>query len=212
MALVTGASRGLGHALACQLADGGYHIVAVGRHIASLEALDSCIRGQSTLVPMDLLDYPAIYRLAAAIKERFNRLDLLIGCAAHLPILTLLHHYAPLEWESTMGVNCTANWHLMRAFYPLLKENASPTGALFITDTTAPPTYWGAYRTSKIALEEVIHTWQYENQAPQVRIQLYAPPPMHTQLRRQAMPGGDETTWANPEDVARDILYSFPCL
>src|SRR6188472_1187009 len=135
IALVTGASRGIGFATALALAEAGAHIVAVARTVGGLEELDDAIKalgGTATLVPLDLKDSPAIDRLAAAIQQRYGRLDILVGNAGILGTLSPLDHVQPKDWDDVMAVNVTANWRLIKAFADLLK--ASDAGrAVFVT-------------------------------------------------------------------------------
>src|SRR3984893_8867582 len=139
IALVTGASRGIGYAVALALARAGAHVVAVARTVGGLEALDDAIRaggGSATLVPLDLKDHDGIARLAAALNERYRRLDVLIGNAGILGPLSPLGHVEPKAWDEIIAVNVTANWRLVRALEVLLK--ASDAGrVVFVTSGAA---------------------------------------------------------------------------
>src|SRR5947207_5415911 len=149
IALVTGASRGIGHATALALARAGAHVVAVARTVGGLEELDDAIRaagGSATLVPLDLKDHDGIARLGAALNERYRRLDVLIGNAGILGPLSPLGHVEPKAWDDVLAINVTANWHLIRFMDPLLRQ--SPAGrAVFVTSgiTAHPRAYWGSY-------------------------------------------------------------------
>jgi NAD(P)-dependent dehydrogenase (short-subunit alcohol dehydrogenase family) len=166
VAVVTGASRGIGYALAKALAAEGAHVVAVARTVGGLEELDDEIReagGSATLVPADLKDYPAIDRLGEAIFERWKRLDVLVGNAGVLGQLSPLGHIKPEVWDEAVAVNLTANWRLIRSLDPLLRQ--APAGrAVFVTTgaTNSLPAYWGAYSATKAALEALVKTYAAE--------------------------------------------------
>ena len=124
IALVTGASRGIGASIAKELANAGAHVILLSRSMGSLEEIDDVINkngGSSTIVAMDLLDYPAIDRLGASIFERWGKLDILIGNAAILGQLAPIHHYDPNIWDEVIGINLTANYRLLRSLDPLLR-------------------------------------------------------------------------------------------
>src|SRR5262245_621086 len=163
IALVTGASRGIGFAIAKALAAEGAHVVALARTVGGLEELDDAIRvagGTATLVPADLKDYPALDRLGAALFERFSRLDILIGNGGILGKLTPLAHVDPKLWDEVMAVNVTANWRLIRSLDLLLRQ-ADNGRALFMTTGAARSftAYWGPYAVSKAALEALVKTY-----------------------------------------------------
>src|SRR3954463_10110587 len=157
IALVTGASRGIGHAIAIKLAEAGAHVVATARTVGALEELDDAIRGgggSTTLVPFDPTDYPAIDRLGAALHQRYKRLDVLVGNAGVLGPTSPLGHVEPKAWDDVVAVNVTANWRLIRSMDPLLR--LSPAGrAVFLTSGvgSTPRAYWGPYAISKAAVE-----------------------------------------------------------
>lgn len=210
LALVTGASRGLGRAIAERFASEGAHVVAVARTVGGLEELDDAIKskaaqtgGGATLVPFDLTDFDAIDRMAAALWERFKKLDVLVGNAAILGVLSPLAHIDQPIWKSTIDTNLNTNWRLLRACDPLLR--AAPAGrALFvtsgITQRTAP--YWGPYAVSKAALESMVKIYAEEVAHTTVRANLVNPGPMRTALRAQAFPGEDPMSVPTPEDLA----------
>jgi NAD(P)-dependent dehydrogenase (short-subunit alcohol dehydrogenase family) len=211
IALVTGASRGIGHATALALAHAGAHEVAVARTDGALEQLDDAIRaasGQSaTLVPLDLKDYPGIDRLGVALHERFGRLDILVGNAGILGPLSPLGHVEPKAWDDVMSVNVTANWRLICAMDPLLKFSDAGR-VVFISSSMAARAvaYWGAYAVSKAALETLARTYAAETATTPVRVNLFTPGPVRTRMRAQAMPGEDPMTLKPPEQVAGKIL------
>src|SRR5580700_10661766 len=149
IALVTGASRGIGYATALALARAGAHVVAVARTVGGLEELDDAIQaagGSATLVPLDLKDVPGIARLGAALNDRYHRLDVLVGNAGILGPLSPLGHVEPKAWDDMLAINVTANWHLIRSMDPLLKLSTAGR-AVFVTSGIAarPRAYWGPY-------------------------------------------------------------------
>lgn len=211
IALVTGASRGIGWAVAAALARAGAHVVAAARNVQGLEELDDEIRrlgGTATLVPFDLKDFDAIDRLGASLYERFGRIDALVGNAGVLGPVSPLGHVEPKAFEEVLQVNVTANWRLIRSMDPLLKR--SPAGrAVFITSGAAwkANAYWGPYAISKSALDTLVRTYAAETQAiSNVRANLYTPGPIRTRMRALAMPGEDPMSLDPPEAVAEDIL------
>jgi NAD(P)-dependent dehydrogenase (short-subunit alcohol dehydrogenase family) len=210
IALVTGASRGIGRAAALALAEGGAHVVAMARTQGGLEELDDWIKaagGSATLVPMDITDYSAIDRLGAAIFERWGKLDVLVGNAGTLGKLTPLGHIEPKVWDDAMAVNLTSNWRLIRSLDPLLR--ASDAGrAVFVTSGLAYKcwAYWGTYSVSKAALEALVKTYAAENATTPVRANLFSPGPVRTKMRATAMPGEDPETLPAPEAVAAQLV------
>jgi NAD(P)-dependent dehydrogenase (short-subunit alcohol dehydrogenase family) len=210
IALVTGASRGIGHAVAVALAQGGAHIVAVARTVGGLEELDDTIRtggGSATLVPLDLKDYAGIDRLALALHERFGRLDVLVGNAGILGPLSPLAHVEAKAWDEVIAVNVTANWRLVRAMDPLLKFSDAGR-VVFISSGAAAsaPAYWGPYSVSKAALEALARTYAAETATTHLRVNVFNPGPVRTRMRAQAMPGEDPTTLEPPQTVASAIV------
>lgn len=202
IALVTGASRGIGYTVARELARAGAHVVAVARTVGGLEDLDDEIKGfggTATLVPVDLTDSAAIDRLGGALFERFGRLDGLVANAGILGPISPLGHVAPKDWDKVMAVNVTANWRLIRSLEPLLK--LAPAGrAVFLTSGAARRIrpFWGPYAISKAALEAMVATWASELEITRVKANLINPGPIRTQMRAQAMPGEDAETLDPP--------------
>jgi NAD(P)-dependent dehydrogenase (short-subunit alcohol dehydrogenase family) len=210
VALVTGASRGLGSAISLMLARAGAHVVATARTVGGLEELDDAIRAtgsSATLVPLDIRDYDGLYRLAAALNERHGRLDVLVGNAAVASVPSPLGHIEPKTWDETLAVNVTANWHLIRAMDPLLKSSAAGR-AVFVTSGVASSAraYWAPYSVSKAALDVLARTYAEETSATPVRVNLFNPGPTRTRMRAMAMPGEDPLTLPTPDDVAEKLL------
>jgi NAD(P)-dependent dehydrogenase (short-subunit alcohol dehydrogenase family) len=210
IALVTGASRGIGYATAVALAKAGAHIVALARTVGGLEELDDAVKaigGSATLVPLDVKDFDSFDRLAASLRERYGRLDVFVGNAAVLGPLSPLGHVEPKEWDEALTVNVTANFRLLRALDPLLR--ASDAGrVVFLTAGVAstPRAYWGPYAVTKAALEALARTYAAETATTNVRVNLFSPGPTRTRMRATAMPGEDPMTLKTPEEVADDIV------
>lgn len=210
VAVVTGASRGIGRAAALALAATGTHVVALARTQGALEELDDEIvagGGSATLVPLDLRDFDALDRLGAALHERWGRLDVLLGNAGLLGGLAPLGHYEPKTWDEVMAVNVTANWRLIRSLDPLLR--AAPAGrAIFMTSGAAHkcPAYWGPYSVSKAAVEALARTYAAETATTNVRVMLVNPGPLRTRMRAAAIPGEDPETLRTPEELAPPLL------
>jgi NAD(P)-dependent dehydrogenase (short-subunit alcohol dehydrogenase family) len=234
IALVTGASRGIGRAAALALAKSGAHVVALARTQGGLEELDDEIRAlrpnepeATTLVPMDLRDVAAIDRLGEALNRRWGRLDALVCNAGVLGLLTPLHQLDPKTWDDVMAVNVTANWRLIRSVDPLLRRSNAGRVA-FITSGAASRTdlraYWGPYATSKAALDALARTYAAETvNTSNIRVMLIDPGPLRTRMRATAIPGEDPSTLRAPEELAPKIveicspdwaetgkLYDFP--
>jgi len=210
VAVVTGASRGIGRAAAVALAEAGAHIVALARTQGALEELDDEIRakgGSATLVPVNVKDYEAIDRLGAAIHERWGKLDVLVGNAGILGELAPITHIDQPVWDEVMAVNVTANYRLLRSLDPLLR--ASDAGrAIFVTSGAAQKctAYWGVYSISKAALDALVRTYAAETVTTPVRVMLVSPGPLRTAMRKTAMPGEDQSTLRTPEELAPHIV------
>jgi NAD(P)-dependent dehydrogenase (short-subunit alcohol dehydrogenase family) len=210
IALVTGASRGIGHAIALKLAEAGAHVVATARTVGALEELDDAIRaggGSTTLVPFDLTDYPAIDRLGGALHQRYGRLDILVGNAGVLGPTSPLGHVEPKAWDEVFAVNVTANWRLIRSMDPLLQ--AAPAGrAVFVTSGAASNAraYRGPYSVSKAALDVLVRVYAAETASTQVRVNLFNPGPTRTRMRAAFMPGEDPSTLPRPTQVAERLI------
>src|SRR5438132_3795221 len=210
IALVTGASRGIGYATALTLAKAGAHVVALARTVGALEELDDAIKSfgaTATLVPLDLKDYAGIDRLGLALHERFGRLDVLIGNAGILGPLSPLDHVETRAWEEVMAVNVTANWRLIRAMDRLLKSSDAGR-VVFVSSGIAAlaMAYWGPYTVSKAALEALARTYAAETISTNVRVNLFNPGPIRTRMRAQAFPGEDPMTLETADQVAEKIV------
>jgi NAD(P)-dependent dehydrogenase (short-subunit alcohol dehydrogenase family) len=210
IALVTGASRGIGYATALALARAGSHVVATARTVGGLEELDDAVRaagGTATLVPLDLRDVDGIVRLAAALNERYRRLDVLIGNAGVLGPLSPLSHVEPEAWDEVIAVNVTANFHLMRAMDALLRQSDSGR-VVFVTSGVAsvPRAYWGPYAVAKAALNALALTYAAETVTTNVRVNLFNPGPTRTRMRAAAMPGEDPLTLKTAEAAAEKLV------
>jgi NAD(P)-dependent dehydrogenase (short-subunit alcohol dehydrogenase family) len=208
--LVTGASRGIGYHAAREAARRGAHVVALARTVGGLEELDDEIQaagGSTTIVPLDLRDFPAIDRLGAAVFERWGRLDGLIGNAGLLGTLSPLGHIAPDEFEKVFAVNVTANYRLIRSFdLPLRKAEAGR--AVFVSSGAAQSArpYWSLYAATKAALEALVKSYASEMAASSVRANAFNPGPVRTAMRAKAMPGEDPETLPPPEAVAPRLV------
>jgi len=211
IALVTGASRGLGFATAQTLARMGAHIIACGRSKRLLETLDDALKAEglesATLVPFDLRDYPAIDRLGQAIFERWGRLDILIANAGQLGQLGPIGHVKPDAWNELMEVNVTANWRLIRSMDPLLRI-AEAGRAVFVSSGAARRirAYWGPYSVTKAALEALAKSYAAELAETNVRVNIFNPGPLRTAMRAKAMPGEDPNTLPTPADGAAELV------
>jgi len=215
IALVTGASRGIGAAVARRFAAEGAHLVLVARTVGGLEELDDQIRESSgegdgegaTLVPLDLREFDAIDRLGASLYERFGHLDVLVGNAGVLGTLSPVGHIEPAAWAEVMDINLTANWRLIRSLDPLLRRSKAGR-AIFVSSGAAagPNAYWGAYAVSKAALEMLVQTYAAEITKTKVCANLIDPGATRTAMRAKAFPGEDPETLRTPEDIAETFV------
>jgi NAD(P)-dependent dehydrogenase (short-subunit alcohol dehydrogenase family) len=210
VALVTGASRGIGRAAAKALAGEGAHVILVARTVGGLEEVDDEIQragGTATLVPLDLKDFPALDRLGASIHERWGKLDAFLGNAGVLGALTPLSNLEPKVFQELIDINVTANWRLIRSLDPLLRTSDAGR-ALFLTSGAARhhTPFWGGYAMSKAALESLVLTYAAECTGTNVRANLLSPGPLRTKMRAKAMPGEDPETLRPPEAVSGLIV------
>jgi NAD(P)-dependent dehydrogenase (short-subunit alcohol dehydrogenase family) len=210
IALVTGASRGIGYATARALARAGAHIIAVARTQGGLEELDDGIRkdgGTATLVPLDMTDLDGIARLGAALNERHGKLDILVGNAGVAGTSSPLGHTDPKFWDNVMAVNVTANFQLIRCMEPLLQRSDAGR-AVFITSGIAHKAnaYMGPYAASKAALDAMVRVWANETATTPIRVNLFSPGPIRTRMRAAVMPGEDPMILDTPEQAAEFIV------
>lgn len=211
LALVTGASRGIGYQCALAFAREGAHVIALARTVGGLEELDDDIRAAggepATLVPVDVTDYDAIDRLGATIDQRWGRLDVFVGNAGLLGGLSPLGHYEPKNFQRVFDVNVTANWRFIRALDPLMR--ASPAArAMFISSGSAHSckAFWGPYAASKAALEALARVYAAESASTNIRSIIIDPAVARTAMRALAMPGEDPETLPHPSKVAEALV------
>ncbi len=231
IALVTGASRGIGRAVAMELARRGAHVIALARTQGALEELDDALRENgsdgATLVPCDIADFDALDRLGATIFERWGKLDILVGNAGMLGALSPVGHFDPPTFDKVFAVNVTANYRLIRAMDPLLRQSDAGR-AVFVTSGVAHRAdvrpYWGLYGATKAALDALARAYAAETvNTSNVRVMLANPGPLRTRMRASAMPGEDPMTLKTPDDLAPKLvelcaptstetgkLYDFP--
>jgi NAD(P)-dependent dehydrogenase (short-subunit alcohol dehydrogenase family) len=208
VALITGASRGIGAALALELAKLGAQCVLAARTQGGLEDVDDAIRAAggkpATLLPFNLQKAEKdIDMIGPSIVQRFGRLDILVHNAGALNKLTPVAHIDPRDWAEVMAVNLTASWRLIRSCDPPLR--ASDAGrAVFVTSgrVLRPRAYWGMYGASKAGMEHLVMTWAQEVEATPLRVNLFDPDIVATKMRAAAMPGEDPSTLPQPADVA----------
>lgn len=211
IALVTGATRGIGHATALALAEAGAHVVAVGRTSGALEELDDRIvkaGSTATLVPLDIKDGEGIDRLGGALYERFGKLDIFVGNAGVLGPMTPLAQVDPKEWNDALAVNLTANWRLIRSLDPLLRLSTAGRAVMVSSGAAhkARP-FWGPYAVTKAAVEVLARTWAAEvENISSLKVNLINPGPIRTRMRAKAFPSEDPNTLPSPDDVAQAIL------
>jgi len=210
VALVTGASRGIGRAAARALAAEGAHVIALARTVGALEDIDDEIKsggGAATLVPLDLKDFPALDRLGASIFERWGRLDAFFGNAAVLGTVTPLAHMDPKVFQELVDVNITSNWRLIRSLDPLLRRSDAGR-ALFVTSGAARHhiPFWGGYSMSKAALESLTLIYAAECEGTNIKVNLLSPGAVRTAMRAKAFPGEDPMTLPTPDAVVPTIV------
>ncbi|TPN79620.1 SDR family NAD(P)-dependent oxidoreductase [Mesorhizobium sp. CU2] len=211
VAVVTGASRGIGYFLARELAAAGAHVIAVARTVGGLEELDDQIkadgRGQSTLVPLDLADMAGIDRLGGAIHERWGKLDILVANAAVLGVISPIGHVEAKTFEKVMNINVTATWRLIRSVDPLLRLSDAGRAIIMSANSahSARP-FWAPYAASKAAVETMMRSWAHETESLPLRVNAVDPGATRTAMRAQAMPGEDPETLPHPSEIARRIV------
>ena len=211
IALVTGASRGIGRAVALEFAREGAHVIAMARTEGGLTELDDEIRkvsGQSaTLVAENLTDYAKIDQVGGAIFQRWKKLDILVGCAGALGQLSPMQSYTPKMWEDVFAVNVHANWRLIRAMDPLLRESDAGR-AIFVTSAAGrrAAMYWGPYAASKAALDNMVQTYATEIAHTKIRANLLDPGRVRTKMRAAAYPGEDPSKLTPPEAITKTFV------
>lgn len=211
IALVTGASRGIGRAAALALANAGAQVIAVARTEGGLTELDDEIRAATgrpaTLVPLDIADGDAVDQLGLAIHQRFGRLDILVHAAAILGPMTPVAHIEPAHWDRVVAVNLTASYRLIRTTEPLLRASAAGRAIFLTTGRVArPKAFWGPYGTTKAGLEHMVRTWADELEQTKIRAVLLDPTTMRTRMRAEAMPGEDPATVTDPAEIGPLIV------
>ncbi|MBD0415805.1 SDR family NAD(P)-dependent oxidoreductase [Oryzicola mucosus] len=210
IALVTGASRGIGYSVAKQLAAAGAHVVAVARTIGGLEELDDEIKsagGQATLVPLDLTDMPGIDRLGGAINDRWGKLDILVANAGVLGVISPIGHVEAKVFDKVMAVNVTGTWRLIRSVDPLLR-NSEAGRAVIVSSNAAHSAraFWGPYAASKAAVETLMRSWADETKSLALRVNAFDPGRTRTAMRAQAVPGEDPKTLPQPSEIAAKLM------
>lgn len=213
IALITGASRGIGTAVAERFAAEGAHVVLVARTRGGLEDVDDRIRAALdlgtdadspvTLLELDLTDLDAVDRIGPSIAQRFGKLDIVVGNAGLLGEMSPMHHIDAKVWTDVVDVNLNANWRLIRTTDPLLRQSDAGR-AVFVTSGAAhgKRPYWGAYAVTKAALEMMVTCWAAETEKTAMRINLLDPGATRTGMRADAYPGEDPATVKPPEDLA----------
>jgi NAD(P)-dependent dehydrogenase (short-subunit alcohol dehydrogenase family) len=205
IALITGASRGIGAAVAKRFAMEGAHVILIARTIGGLEEVDDAIKangGQATLVPCDLTDFEALDTLGPSLLERFDKLDVFVGNAGALGEMTPLSHYDAKAWHEVFDVNVHANWRLIRTLEPLLRRSDAGRAILVTSGAAANPrAFWGAYAVTKAAMETLAKVWASELENTDVRVNILNPGATRTGMRAAAFPGEDPLTLKTPEDL-----------
>ncbi|PZO77378.1 MAG: oxidoreductase [Mesorhizobium amorphae] len=213
IALVTGASRGIGYFLAKELSAAGAHVIAVARTVGGLEELDDEIKaggGEATLVPLDLTDMAGIDRLGGAIHQRWGKLDILVANAAMLGVISPIGHVEAKVFDKVMAVNVSGTWRLIRSVDPLLRLSDAGR-AVILTSSLAHDAraFWAPYAASKAAVEALARSWADETRNIPLRVNCADPGRTRTAMRAQAMPGEDPSTVPHPSETARALMPMF---
>jgi len=211
IALVTGASRGIGRAAALALAQAGAHVIAVARTQGALEELDDEIRTisgeRATLVPLDLANGDGLDQLGLAIHQRHGRLDILVHAGAMLGGLSPVAHMDPKHWDQVVAVNLTSTYRLIRSMEPLLRQSEAGRAIVLTTGVAERPrAFWGAYAATKAGLEALVRCWADEIESTPVRAVLVDPNVMRTRMRAEAFPGEDPETLTDPSEIGPMIV------
>jgi NAD(P)-dependent dehydrogenase (short-subunit alcohol dehydrogenase family) len=212
IALITGASRGIGRAVALAFARQGAHVLLLARARTALEEIDDAIKesgGKATLIPLNLTDGKRVDALGPTLYERFGRLDILVGNAAILGRLSPLTHIPSEHWERVIATNLTANWRLIRTLDPLLRRSDAGR-VIFVTSSVAhtAKAYWAPYSVSKAALETLAKTYANETSDSAIKVNIIDPGATATRMRAEAYPGEDQATLCTPEGVA-EVFVEF---
>lgn len=206
VALITGASRGIGRAVALRYAAEGAHVILIARTVASLEEVDDEIQalgGTATLVPMNLRDFDKIDQMGQALYDRYGKIDILVGNAGVLGDMTPMSQLKVKMWNEVIDTNVTANWRLIRSMEPLLKQSDAGRAIFLSSGTTkGPRAYWAAYAVSKAALENMVQTWSMELNKTNVKANLIDPGATRTRMRAQAYPGENPDNLKSPEELS----------
>jgi NAD(P)-dependent dehydrogenase (short-subunit alcohol dehydrogenase family) len=210
IAVVTGASRGIGYFIARELAAAGAHVIAVARTVGGLEELDDQIKadgGHATLVPLDLTDMAGIDRLGGAIHERWGKLDILVANAAILGVISPIGHVEAKTFEKVMAVNVTSTWRLIRSVDPLLRLSDAGRAIIMSSNLAhSARAFWAPYAASKAAVETMMRSWAKETESLPLRVNAADPGATRTAMRAQAMPGEDPETLPHPSEIAKLIV------
>jgi NAD(P)-dependent dehydrogenase (short-subunit alcohol dehydrogenase family) len=210
IALITGASRGIGRAVAEKFALEGAHVLLLARNRKALERVDDAIRGaggKASIIPLELSDGKSIDALGPTLYERFGRLDVLVGNAAILGHLSPLTHIPAEHWDRSFALNVTANWRLIRTLDPLLRRSDAGR-VIFVTSGVAHSAraYWAPYSVTKAALEALAKTYANETGDSAIKVNLIDPGATATRMRAEAYPGEDQATLRTPDDVAESFV------
>ena len=210
IALVTGASSGIGSATAIKLAQKNVHVIITGKTLSGLQVTESKIKldgGTSTIAQLDMNDFVGIDRLGMEIFKRWGKLDILISNAAVLGILGPLHHQSSEDFFDVININLLSNHRLIRSMDALLKKSTF-SKALFLSSSMAstPKSFWGAYAISKAALNHMVKIWANENKNNNLSVIIVNPGKTRTKMRAKAMPGENEKVLQTPEEVAKKIV------
>lgn len=205
IALITGASRGIGAAVAKRFAAEGAQLVLAARTVGGLEETDDAVRKLSgkgaTLVPMDLTDGAAVDQLGGALFQKFGKLDILVSNAAALGVLSPVGHIDPKVWDTTVAINLTANYRLIRSFDQLLRLSDAGRAVFVSSGAARGPAYWGVYAATKAGLNALVTCYANEMRNTTVRANIVEPGAQRTKMRAGAFPGEDPMTLPAPEEM-----------
>ena len=208
VALVTGASRGLGYATAVELARKGAHVIALAKTVGGLEELADeieAVGGSSTLVPLDITDEGGLQRMCLAIYERWGHLDLLVHCAAHAVLLPPVAHVAEKDFDRMWAVNARATQRIIAMTEPLLKVAKNGT-AVFMNDPRAGQKFFAGYGATKAAAQAIVDSWAAETVTIGPRVLTFTPNPMPTGIRARFHPGENREKLSPTSDEAKRLL------